>query len=169
MSTALLAPRHSLTSPHFYNPAPTCPAAMATPSPALAAVLTLLDAEDFYSAHQKARTTATRLLSSRTGPASTTFDKKATEAANLLWEAGKRLLEKGQVGSGVDLATYLVEVWKARGVECGDEQRGESALRLLGVFGSIRMERRRKARRSTPLLLLSAVSDLKLSLRRTQS
>ena len=108
---------------------------MATHSPALAAVLSLLDAEDYYSAHQKARTTATRLLSSRTGPTTTTFDKKATEAANLLWEAGRRLLEKGQVGSGVDLATYLVEVWKARGVECGEEQRGEWPSVVAGSVG----------------------------------
>lgn len=86
----------------------------------------LLDLSDFYGAHQKLRTAATRLLSSRTGPVSTAFDGKAQDAALLLGEGARLLLEKGQVGSGTDLAVYLIEVWSARGVACGDEQRSRS-------------------------------------------
>lgn len=88
-------------------------------------ILDLITSSEYYSAHQKARTTATRLLSPRNGPAPTDFDKKAQDAASLLWETSRRLLEKGQVGSGADLAGMLVETWKSRGVECGEEQRGE--------------------------------------------
>lgn len=112
-----------------------CGPALATPpTPIMAAldqVVSLLAAGDFYSAHQKARTTAARLLA---GPrrataapttATATFDKKAQDAAELLWETARRLLEEGQVGSGADLAIMLVGVWDARGVACGDQQRGE--------------------------------------------
>jgi hypothetical protein len=102
-------------------------------SPALAQFNEFLSAGDFYSAHQKARTTATRLVAPpRRGPAPTPapdgtlpFDTKAQEAASLLWEGARRLLEQGQTGSGADLAGFLVEVWKARGVACGPEERGE--------------------------------------------
>jgi len=90
-------------------------------------------AGDHYSAHQKARTTATRLLAPpRRGPAPSPdsngflpFDAKAQEAATLLYEGAVALLEKGQTGSGVDLGGYLCDVWKARGVACGNEERGE--------------------------------------------
>ena len=84
-----------------------------------------------YAAQQKARTSATRLLAGKRGApapapgAVQAFDAKAQEAALLLWEASRRLLELGEVGSGADLANYLVEVWKSRGVECGNEEKGE--------------------------------------------
>lgn len=106
-------------------------------SQAMSSALTQLHesiaAGDHYSAHQKARTTATRLLAPpRRGPAPTPdangflpFDTKAQEAATLLYEGAVALLEKGQTGSGVDLAGYLCDVWKARGVACGAEERGE--------------------------------------------
>jgi len=83
-----------------------------------------------YAAQQKARTSATRLLAGKRGapapaPGSVQpFDAKAQEAALLLWEASRRLLEMGEVGSGADLANYLVEVWRSRGVECGKEESG---------------------------------------------
>lgn len=88
-------------------------------------VLELLAAGDAYGAQQKIRTSAARLLSTRNGPAVTTYDAKAQDAAGLLFEGARKLLENGQVGSGVDLALYLVEVWAARSVECGAEQRGQ--------------------------------------------
>lgn len=97
-------------------------------SPASEKVLTtlteLLAQREYYSAHQKARTAATRLLTTRSGPTSTTFDDKAQDAAYLLWEGARRLMEQGQVGSGIDLAGYLVEVWSSRNVTCGDDERG---------------------------------------------
>lgn len=100
-------------------------------------------AGDHYSAHQKARTTATRLLApARRGPAPTPdsngylpFDAKAKEAATLLYEGAVALLEKGQTGSGVDLGGYLCDVWKARGVECGAEERGEFTVQQWGLCG----------------------------------
>lgn len=103
-------------------------------------------AGDHYSAHQKARTTATRLLAPpRRGPAPTPdangflpFDTKAQEAATLLYEGAVALLEKGQTGSGVDLAGYLCDVWKARGVACGAEERGEFFVQRGMVSESLR-------------------------------
>ncbi|GAA5886408.1 hypothetical protein JCM3774_000293, partial [Rhodotorula dairenensis] len=93
-------------------------------------VLDFLASGDYYSAHQKARTTATRLLApprrAAPQPAGTVppYDAKAQEAAELLWDAARKLLEKGQAGSAVDLATMLVQdVWTARGVACGKDER----------------------------------------------
>ncbi|ORY77273.1 hypothetical protein BCR35DRAFT_305580 [Leucosporidium creatinivorum] len=107
-----------------------------------------IQAGDHYSAHQKARTTATRLLAPpRRGPAPTTndkgflpFDPKAQEAATLLYEGATALLEKGQTGSGVDLAGFLCDVWKARGVQCGSEERAKiiKLIALTGPSGSWR-------------------------------
>lgn len=105
---------------------------------ALAQIVSLLAESDFYSAHQKARTSAARLLAApRRAPAPSvatpapTFDKKAQEAAELLWETSRRLLEAGQIGSGADLAGLLVNtVWDSRGVSCGETERGESGLLL---------------------------------------
>lgn len=102
-------------------------------SAALTQFVQFLEAGDAYSAHQKVRTTATRLLAPpRRGPAPTPtadgylpFDSKAQEASELLWEGARRLLEQGQTGSGVDLAQYLVETWRTRGVKCDDATRCE--------------------------------------------
>ncbi|KAM0755335.1 cytoplasmic protein [Meredithblackwellia eburnea MCA 4105] len=115
-------------------------------SSALSQIDALLLSSDYYSAHQKARTTAARLLAApRRGPASTapqTFDKKAQEAAELLWESARRLLEKGQVGSGADLAGLLVGVWESREVECGDKERGQvqQLIALIGPTGAWRKQ-----------------------------
>ncbi|GAA6030276.1 hypothetical protein JCM8097_009023 [Rhodosporidiobolus ruineniae] len=95
---------------------------------------------DFYSAHQKARTTATRLLAPprRNPPPAGTqlpYDAKAQEAASVLWDAARKLLEQGQQGSGVDLAVMLVEdVWTARAVGCGKEERGK-IIQLIALTG----------------------------------
>lgn len=99
-------------------------------------VLDFLTSGDYYSAHQKARTTATRLLApprrnaaAAAPPAGDAlpYDAKAQQAAELLWDAARKLLEKGQAGSAVDLATMLVhDVWTARGVACGKQERGKS-------------------------------------------
>lgn len=103
------------------------------PSAALAQFEQFLASGDYYSAHQKARTATTRLLAPpRRGPAPTpskdgtlAFDSKAQEAAELLWEGSRKLLEKGQIGSGVDLGQLLLDVWKTRGVKCDDDTRGK--------------------------------------------
>lgn len=106
-----------------------------TPSPSFPLsvrnFLETLSTQPPYAAQQKARTSATRLLAGKRGaPAPAVgeilpFDGKAQEAGVLLWEASRRLLEMGEVGSGADLANYLVEVWKSRGVECGKEESGK--------------------------------------------
>jgi len=122
-----------------------------TSSAAHQQVLDFLTAGDYYSAHQKARTTATRLLAPprRGGPspgstATLPYDKKAQEAGQGLWDASRRLLEKGQVGSGVDLAVMLIEdVWKAREVGCGKEERGELTVDVPLLLASALFTRRR--------------------------
>lgn len=108
-------------------------------------LLPLLDQKDYYSFHQKLRTSAARLQSAprrRAGASAAgaspavaveghlPFDDKAKEAAALLWEGSRRLLEQGQLGSGVDAAGLLVDLWKTRGVECSTEERGERSLLL---------------------------------------
>jgi hypothetical protein len=105
-----------------------------------------LSAGDFYSAHQKARTTAIRLLAPpRRNPppkgAQLPYDSKAQEAAELLWDSARKLLEQGQQGSGVDLGVMLVEdVWTARGNGCGKDERGTSTLSLLLFLRTRRAE-----------------------------
>ncbi|BGP17964.1 hypothetical protein JCM10213_003970 [Rhodosporidiobolus nylandii] len=99
-----------------------------------------LAAGDYYSAHQKARTTATRLLAPprRNAPppgSQLPYDKKAQEAAELLWDSARKLLEQGQQGSGVDLGVMLVEdVWTARNVGCGKEERAK-IIQLIALTG----------------------------------
>lgn len=67
----------------------------------------------------KARSTVARLVAK-----SSEYDGKAQEAAELLFNAASTLLQKGQQGSGTDLALYLIEVWTQTKVSCGDQQRG---------------------------------------------
>ncbi|GAA5953606.1 hypothetical protein JCM21900_003359 [Sporobolomyces salmonicolor] len=103
-------------------------------------VLDFLSCGDFYSAHQKARTIATRLLAPpRRGapPAGSVlpYDQKAQEAAEVLWDAARKLLEQGQQGSGVDLGVMLVEdVWKAREIGCGKDER-DKIVQLIALTG----------------------------------
>ncbi|GAA5981882.1 hypothetical protein JCM11641_001930 [Rhodosporidiobolus odoratus] len=109
-------------------------------SSAISQISTFLSSGDFYSAHQKARTTATRLLapSRRNLPPPGTpleYDTKAKEAAEVLWDSARKLLEQGQVGSGVDLGVMLVEeVWTARGVGCEKEERAK-VIQLTALTG----------------------------------
>lgn len=101
---------------------------------ALDQINTFLEAGDYYSAHQKALTTSTRLLAPpRRKPGQTTrdqsttdipWDAKAQEASELLWNSSRKLLEKSQRGSGQELGLKLVELWKSRGKTLGTEERG---------------------------------------------
>lgn len=71
---------------------------------------------DAYSAHQKARTTAARLVHA----------EKYTEAIEILWTTAKELLKLGEAGSGCDLGVYMVQVYIQADVEVTSESRGES-------------------------------------------
>ncbi len=72
---------------------------------------------DAYSAHQKARTTAARLIHSSHEDA----------AIEVLFGASKELLKVREWGSGCDLACYLVQVYTSAGVEVTPETRGMSS------------------------------------------
>lgn len=108
-----------------------------------------LSAGDFYSAHQKARTTAIRLLAPpRRNPppkgSQLPYDDKAREAGELLWDTARRLLEQAQQGSGVDLAVMMLDdVWTQRGNGCGKDERGAHCFLLLS-FKRFRGEERRR-------------------------
>ncbi|KAK4051769.1 hypothetical protein OIO90_004593 [Microbotryomycetes sp. JL221] len=101
-----------------------------------------LSARNYYDASQKIKGVATRLLAPpRRGPQPQPnadgfleFDKKAQDAAELLWTGARRLLEQGQVGSGVDLADMLIECWKSRGVKCTQDERAK-VIQLIALTG----------------------------------
>jgi hypothetical protein len=100
---------------------------------------TFIDSGDYYSAHQKAITSSTRLLAqprrrqpqqqpqqgSATGTQSTTWDSKSQEASEMLWHTSRKLLEKSQRGSGQELALKLVQLWQAKELPCTQQERGK--------------------------------------------
>lgn len=112
---------------------------MPAPSTAKTTTLILSQVEqgEYYSAHLKAvrscssprvtasdepaaqRSTAARLLKG------TEYDEKAKEAATMLFTSAQALLQKGQAGSGSDLALYLIDTWSTRDVECSETERGK--------------------------------------------
>lgn len=114
----------------------------------------LLKNGELYAAQQKYRTTAARLLktpapssfgtsSSRSSSSSTPalpYDAAAQEAAQLLYEGARALLEKGERGGGTDLALYLLDVWKSRHVPVDDENRNriKTLIALVGGQGNWR-------------------------------
>lgn len=67
-----------------------------------------------YEAHQKARTFASRYTKS--GQYDTAID--------VLFQSARELLKSGQVGSGVDLAGFLLDVYDTKGEEVTEESRG---------------------------------------------
>lgn len=68
-----------------------------------------------YSAHQKTRTTSARLIS----------HGHTDEAISILFEVAKELLKKGEVGSGVDLATAMLKAYDEKAEQVSDVSRGE--------------------------------------------
>lgn len=102
-------------------------------SRAFASIQSLIESKEYYSAHQKARTTVARLLSKRSAaaaaaaPPSLEDDPKAQDACELLYKTARSLLENEQQGSGTDIATYLLETWKMYDVPCDKQHRGTSA------------------------------------------
>lgn len=88
---------------------------------ALSNILPLITSEspDYYSAHQKARTSASRLVKP---PASKPANYGA--AVEVLFESAKELLKRGQLGSGVDLGSYMIEVLELSRDSVDDVSRG---------------------------------------------
>ncbi|CED83811.1 Uncharacterized conserved protein [Phaffia rhodozyma] len=67
-----------------------------------------------YSAHQKTRTTAARLSA----------HGHVDAATEVLFEISKALLKKGEVGSGVDLAVFMINTTESKNELFGDVVRG---------------------------------------------
>lgn len=88
------------------------------PAKLLPPILRLLEQSppDAYSAHQKARTTAARLL------ASAHFDS----AIEILFGVAKELLKLKEWGSGCDLAVYLVQAYEKGEIKVTGESKGVS-------------------------------------------
>jgi golgi to ER traffic protein 4 len=111
----LASPNESIPS----NQLPTMPprAHPTDPSKLLPPILRHLQSTppDAYSAHQKARTTAARLIHSSNEDA----------AIEVLFGASKELLKVREWGSGCDLGCYLVKVYTEAGVGVTDGSRGE--------------------------------------------
>lgn len=72
-----------------------------------------------YEAHQKARTFASRYVKS--GQYDTAID--------VLFQSARELLKVGQSGSGVDLASFLLEVYDSKPEPISEESRGELLVR----------------------------------------
>ncbi|KAK1221953.1 hypothetical protein PQX77_015243 [Marasmius sp. AFHP31] len=83
-----------------------------------------------YEAHQKARTFASRYVKSNQ------FDT----AIDVLFQSARELLKTGQAGSGVDLGSFLLDVYESKGEEVSDESRGRltQLIALTGPSGSWR-------------------------------
>jgi hypothetical protein len=114
----------------------------------------LLQNGDTYAAHQKYRTSAARLLktpapsafgtgksiSSSSGGAKLEWDEPAQQAAELLYEGARALLERSEMGGGTDLTLYLLDTWMQRAVPCTDENRKkiQTLIFLIGGKGKWR-------------------------------
>ncbi|KZS92031.1 cytoplasmic protein [Sistotremastrum niveocremeum HHB9708] len=104
---------------------------------ALATILPLInsDTPDYYSAHQKARTSASRLVKP---PASK--PPNYISAIEVLFETAKELLKKEQQGSGVDLGTFMIDLMQQHEEKVTDTARGRitQLIALVGSSGSWR-------------------------------
>jgi len=106
------------------------PPSAASSSKALAAILPQIASGHAYEAHQKARTFASRYVKS------SQFDT----AIDVLFQSARELLKVGQLGSGTDLGSFLLEVYESKGEEVTDEARGRltQLIALTGPSGSWR-------------------------------
>jgi hypothetical protein len=95
------------------------PPSSASASKALQAILPLIASGQAYEAHQKARTFASRYSKS----------SQYDTAIQVLFQSAKELLKAGQLGSGTDLTSFLLDVYASKGEVVNDESRG-TALRL---------------------------------------
>ena len=96
------------------------------PAKLLPPILRLLEQSppDAYSAQQKARTTAARLL------ASAHYDA----AIEILFGSAKELLKLREWGSGCDLAVYLVQAYEKGEIEVTDESKGMRFSEVVAIM-----------------------------------
>lgn len=96
------------------------------PAKLLPPILRLLEQipPDAYSAQQKARTTAARLL------ASAHYDS----AIEVLFGSTKELLKLREWGSGCDLAVYLVQAYEKGEIEVTDESKGMQGSEVVTII-----------------------------------
>ncbi|KAL5526657.1 hypothetical protein ACEPAF_8381 [Sanghuangporus sanghuang] len=106
------------------------PASSASSSKALSAILPQIAEGHAYEAHQKARTFASRYLKS----------SQYDTAIDVLFQSARALLTAGQPGSGTDLASFLIDVYEAKGEVVSDESRGRltQLIALTGPAGTWR-------------------------------
>ncbi|KAF5367141.1 hypothetical protein D9758_003874 [Tetrapyrgos nigripes] len=78
-----------------------------------------------YEAHQKARTFASRYVKSN----------QYDTAIDVLFQSARELLKVGQLGSGVDLAGFMLDVYNTKGEIVTDESRGR-VTQLIALTGS---------------------------------
>lgn len=90
--------------------------ASASSSKALAAILPQIASGHAYEAHQKARTFAARYVKS----------SQYDTAVDVLFQSARELLKVGQLGSGTDLAAFLIDVYGTKEEKVTDESRGMS-------------------------------------------
>jgi len=102
---------------------------MASSSKALNAILPLISTAP-YEAHQKARTFASRYT--KAGHHDTAID--------VLFQSARELLKTGQPGSGVDLASFMLDVYETKGEAVTPESKGRltQLIALTGAEGSWR-------------------------------
>ncbi|KAL5525867.1 hypothetical protein ACEPAG_7204 [Sanghuangporus baumii] len=101
------------------------PASSASSSKALSAILPQIAEGHAYEAHQKARTFASRYLKS----------SRYDTAIDVLFQSARALLTAGQPGSGTDLASFLIDVYEAKGEAVSNESRGR-LTQLIALTGS---------------------------------
>ncbi|KAJ9096483.1 hypothetical protein QFC20_006426 [Naganishia adeliensis] len=96
------------------------------PAKLLPPILRLLEQipPDAYSAQQKARTTAARLL------ASAHYDS----TIEVLFGSAKELLKLREWGSGCDLAVYLVQAYEKGEIEVTDESKGMQGSEVVTII-----------------------------------
>ncbi|KAA1467149.1 cytoplasmic protein [Dentipellis sp. KUC8613] len=106
------------------------PQPSASSSRALNAILPLIAQGQAYEAHQKARTFASRYQKS--GQHDTAID--------VLFQSARELLKAGQIGSGADLTSFLIDVYDAKPEPVTEESRGRltQLIALTGPQGSWR-------------------------------
>jgi hypothetical protein len=122
------------------------PASAASSARALGAILPLIASGQPYEAHQKTRTFAARYSKS----------EQYDTAVDVLFQSARELLKKGQQGSGVDLASFMLEVYESKGEVVCEESRGRCFMFLAIIWTGADLDWR--SGRLTQLIALTGPS-----------